>query len=724
MGDDFLKDVPVGEVADDAFAADPYADVDEDKLVAEMKRLENEMEHVLKRFHRQWFFQIAMRMGAQWLQYHPEGYTILPENTDGHVRMVMNRILTVHQTKLGKLLKSDPWWECKSDNASYKSRKKARKGNHLSDYVYNEQKAKKKIKSLASWFLDTGTSFFYVFWDADMGDDVVEFDTWPGAVDENGQAVDEMGNPQGFAVDAEGVKLDEQGQRVVLQQTRLGDVRIEVVPPFDVTPYGLRHDGSWRGLIYTSEHPTADLKKQYPEFKDDIQPEKSDEERVKYYRQIQGLVSNEQYYQSEKKDAEKTTLVRELFELPSPQYPEGRHIIRVGKKIVKFGPLPYKHKRIPLIPFKDIEVSGQPFGMGTVQNLCAPQKGFNRTWSQLIENFNAHANIKWKATKNAELEQEALDDSCEEVITYNPGSQVEQITPAGMPNYVLQMLQQLYPQAFMDISGQHDVTMGQAPGEVRSGYGIQQLQAQDDIRNQPLYTDFNTQMQEVGEQIIALYEEHLDQYKGRAFEVRGTGRVMDISSGDLDGLSKSVAVKSATMVNADMHQNKEQIMQLWQSGLFGDPQDPRVRKKVMAIYEFGNMDALFEDVDQDTEWAQEENDLMMSDNPGQLQSYTPMDEMDQMLDEQGMPIALQTLPVSEWEDDKIHLDSHDSLRKTREYRTLPMPKRQMIDAHCKWHWDQDKKKNPPPPAGNQAPEPAPPEPGAGGNDIPPEMPPA
>jgi len=722
MADDFLKDVEIGNGMENT---DPYANPDEDKIVGEMKKLDGEMEYVLKKFHRQWFYQIAMRMGSQWLQYHPEGHAILPDNADGHVRMVINRILSIHQTKLGKMLKTDPWWECKADNTSYKSRKKARKGNHIAEYTYAEQKAKRKIKTLATWFLDTGTSFLYTFWDANLGEEVVEYDIWPGRVDAQGQAVDDVGQPQGFQVDSEGFKLDENGEKSILQTSKTGDARIEVVPPFDVTPYGIRHDGSYKGLIYTSEHATEDLKKQYPEFAKDIVSEKGDEERIKFYRQIQGLVSNEQHTTTEKKDPAKATFVSELFEEPSVTYPKGRHIIRICKKIVKFGPLPYKHLRIPLARFIDIENSGQPFGMGTVQNLCAPQKGFNRTWSQVIENFNAHANIKWKATKNAELEQEALDDSCEEVIMYNPGSTVEQISPAGMPSYVLNMMQNLYPQAFMDISGQHDVTGGEAPGEVRSGYGIQQLQASDDIRNQPTYTDFNAQLQEVGEQIIELYEEHLDKFNGREFEIRGTGRAMGVSGEDLVGMSRAVTIRTGTMLNSDMHQNKEQIMELWQSGLFGDPQDPRVRKKVMTLYEFGNMDSLFEDVDQDSEWAQEENDLLMSDDPGELQPYTPADEMKQMLDEQGKPLAVETLPVKEWEADKVHIDNHDSLRKTKEYRELPLEKQQMVDAHVDWHWDQDKKKNPPPPVEGQVKEAAPPIPGAGGIETPPEeLPPA
>jgi len=714
MNDEMMDTDNAGAV--DAGPANPFEAQTEQKLIGEMNSLKEEMKQILRRYHKQWFYQIAMRMGCQWLQSHPDGYTVMPENPEGHVRMVMNRLLPIHQTKLGKIIKADPWIEVRADQASYKSRRRARKGNALARYVYEEQRMKLKLKTLATWFLDTGTAFLYPYWDDSLGEEVIEYQQFPGKVDQEGNGLDEAGNVMPFKVDGEGFILDEEGQKVVGNSFKTGDVAIAVVPAFDITPYGIQNDGSYRGLIYTSAHETDDLRATYPEHADEIHPEE-DNERMKYYRQIRGVVSNEWYYANEKPKNEKTTFVEELFEQPSKKYKDGRHVIRIGKKILKNGPLPYKHRKIPIIRFIDIENSGQPFGMGTMQNLCAPQKGFNRSWSQLIENQESHANIKWKATRNAELEQEALDDSCEEVIIYNQGANVEQITPAGMPNYVMQMLQTLWPQAFMDISGQHDTTMGQAPGEVRSGYGIQQLQSQDDIRNQPTHIDFNAQMQELGEQIFALYEEHVQDLSGRKFHIKGTGRVLDMKPDDLTELWRNVSVKAGTMINADMHVNREQIIELWKGGLFGPPEDPKVRRKVMEMYEFGNIDALFEDVDQDTDWSQEENDLMME-GQGTYVPYISKRPGSLLLDETGNEQSIETLPVNEWENQMIHIQNHDSLRNTHEYRALPLEQKQVIDTHVNWHWDEMNKGAPPPEAGG-ADKKAGPGPGQGAGVPPP-----
>ena len=700
--------------------ASPFDNQSEEMLCGEIDKLKDEMKRVLKRYHRQWFFQIAMRMGAQWLQHNPEGYTVMPENNDGHVRMVMNRLLPIHQTKLGKILKADPWVEVRADQASYKSKRRARKGNRLASYVYEEQKMKLKLKTLATWFIDMGTAFLYVYWDPNLGEEIVEYQQHPGAVDEQRNGLDEMGNVLPFAVDEEGYVLDEDGEKVVASEGKTGDVAISVVPAFDVTPYGIRNDGSYRGLIYTSAHKTDELKAAYPEFKDDIRPE-DDNERMKYYRQIRGVVSNEHYTSDEKTKDDNTTFIEEMFEDPGEQYKDGRHVIRIGKKVLKNGPLPYKHKRIPLIRFIDIENSGQPFGMGTMQNLCAPQKGFNRSWSQLIENQEAHANIKWKATRNAELEKESLNDSCEEVIEYNQGATVEQISPASMPNYVMQMLQNLWPQSFMDISGQHDVTNGEAPGEVRSGYGIQQLQSSDDVRNQATHIDFSAHLQDLGEQIFSLYEEHLQDVNGREFKIKGTGRVLDMKPEDLKDIWRNVSVRAGTMLNTDVHVNREQILELWKSGLFGDMQDPKVRRKVMEMYEFGNIDALFEEVDQDTEWAQEENDLMLEGRGGYV-PYMSQKPQALILDQEGRPSTTPTLPVSDWENHLIHIEAVDSLRKTREYRELDQESKLRIDAHADWHWDKMNESAPPKGGESNSPPELPG--GAGASaDLPPPAPP-
>lgn len=661
-------------------------DKDEDELVAEMDRIEKDQKNVLRQLHKSWFYQIAMRIGCQWIQSHPDGYAVMPENDEGHVRMVVNRMLAIHQTKLGKIIKNDPWWEIRADNASYKSRKKARKGNEVSDYVYAEQDAKLKLKTLGTWAIDTGTAFLYIYWDDSLGEEVIKYKVHAGPVID-GQAVDEANNPLGFAVDGEGYVLDENGEKVIESKTRTGDVRYEVIPAFDVVPYGIKHDGRYRGIIYVAAHNTEDLKQQYPDIADEIISEDDKSERLKYYKQIQGIVNDQWYMPTERSSDEKVTFVRQLFEEPSPAAPDGRYILRVGKKILKQGPLPYKHRRIPLVRFIDIENSGQPFGMGTMQNLCAPQKGYNRSISQLIENANAHANIKWKATRNADLEQEALDDTCDEVIIYNQGAQVDQITPAGMPNYFVQLVQQMYPQLFMDISGQHEVTMGQAPGEVRSGYAIEQLGAQDEVRNAPTHIHFAASLQEVGEQTMALYEEFLGE-QGRTFVIKGTGRSVTVTPDDLKDLWKSVSVDSGTQLNSGLQQNREQMLELWKSGLFGDPQDPKIRRKVMEMYEFGNVESLFEYCDQDTDWAQDENDIFMSGDTSKFVDYTPQDPTKEMLDEQGNPMPVKTLPVSEWEDQDIHIQNHDSLRKTREYRDLPIEQQRAIDTHVDWHWDK------------------------------------
>ena len=229
--------------------------------------------------------------------------------------------------------------------------------------------------------------------------------------------------------------------------------------------------------------------------------------------------------------------------------------------------------------------------------------------------------------------------------------------------------------------------MGEAPGELRSGYGIQQLQASDDVRNQPTHVDFSANLQELGEQIFSLYEEHLQGVDGRRFQIKGTGRVLDITPEDLKDIWRNISVKAGTMLNADLHVNREQILELWKGGLFGEMQDPKVRRKVMEMYEFGNIDALFEDVDQDTEWAQEENDLMI-DGRGTYVPYMSEKPGALILDEEGRPSTTPTLAVSEWENHLIHIENVDSLRKTREYRELDQETKLRIDAHADWHWDK------------------------------------
>ena len=56
----------------------PFEDQTEESLCSEIKKIETDAEYLLRRYHKQWFYQVAMRMGCQWLQNHPDGYTVMP----------------------------------------------------------------------------------------------------------------------------------------------------------------------------------------------------------------------------------------------------------------------------------------------------------------------------------------------------------------------------------------------------------------------------------------------------------------------------------------------------------------------------------------------------------------------------------------------------------------------------------------------------------------------
>jgi len=667
-------------------------------LCAEMNKLMEENEFVIQKYHKQWFYQIAMRIGAQWLQNNPEGFTILPENTEGHVRMVVNKLLAGHQLKLAKIIKNNPWFEIEADKTSYKSKVKARKGTKLSDYIYAEQKGKKKIKTVATWAIDTGTAFLFVYWDWDKGDLLTDYQPVP-----DGGLTEEM-TAQGLVGDEEGFLIDQTGERLVAAQTMSGDVVYEFVSPFDVYPYGIKADGTALGLIYKSEHDVEEMKKKYPDFADKIVSNKDKKSHIDYYKRIMGIVSYDSYYASESKNKGNTCMVEQLFEEPSVSYPKGRHIIRIGDIVVHRGDLPYAHGRIPLIKFTDIENSGQYWGMGTMQNGIPIQVGYNKSMSQLIENADNHANLKFKATREAEIAEETLDNTCTEVILYNRGETVDKLDPGSLPNYFMSLIQNIYPQTFNDVLGQHEVTQGEAEPGVKSGRAIEALQSQDETRNIPMSVDFNCALEELGEQVMALYEEHVPE--DREFSIRGTGKKVKIGPEDLKDMWKNVTVRATSMMSRDMYMKKEELKELWGQGLFGPPQDPKVRKKVMQLYEFGNIESMFEDEDLDTEWAQEENDLLIGDDTSQFIQVPDGQQQSQMIGPNGLPLPqrmIKTLPVKEWEDQIIHIQEHNNLRKSREFRELPPDIQERVNAHIKEHEALQQALAPVPPQPDQLP---------------------
>jgi hypothetical protein len=644
--------------------------ISEQALVADIQKKIKSTDNTLQAFHRQWFVNIAMRRGLQYVQTElGNKVTINPPEIQDRVRITVNKIKGIHQTRLSKLVKDIPRLESVPASADEDDKDLARKGTKLLAYLWQTERMVNKITKLGSWMIDCGSGFFYVYWDPTKGPKVPVYKKWKNS--------DGPADPTQVQVDQEGFVLDENGQRIIEQMT-IGDVAVDVISTFDIVNDQIAPTIPESGWITIRRAMRCkEIAMKWPRGKE-VKPEKDMSQRAYFQRRLMSMVGGvAETFASEAQSDEEMATVFYHFEKKCLDYPKGKMIVMAGGIILDSTDLPFDDgETFPILKTDDTDVSGSFWGGGTVEDLSAVQKGYNRTFSQIIENANNHGNIKLKVPRGADLEKDAYDDSGTEILEYNPGFEPNQIQPTSMPGYVTNLLS-FYDRAFEDVSGQHEVTRGQAPPGIKSGKAILALQEQDDTRFAPTKINFFRVLEQLGVMILQLYAKH--QKENRTFRIIGESNFdveeFQITPEEIASMNKDVRIQGENIIAAHKEVQKENAMEMYGQGLFGDPNSPETKKRVLKIMEFGSPAEVFDEYNQDAKNAKRENENFCSWDPKNLvQQQDPKTR-----------VMIWTQPTYDFDDHMVHLASHNRFRKSPRYRSLTIAQRRGIDLHCELH---------------------------------------
>jgi len=629
----------------------------------------------LEQLHRQWFYNIAMRRGQQWIRPSNTTSELLPPSEDeNRVRMTVNEMLGAHLQKLAKLTRENPVWTVSIDSDDEDAKDLAMNDEMLLKYAFQSEEIEWQRLILLGWAIDTGNAFWKIIWDHDAG----------GVIEDpfTGESVPE------------------------------GDVRFVIVPPFDITlAYGTKtrmEDSPW--LLHSREESLDTIKEDFPDIGDRVKAEKDSSQVSFYQKKLMSLVGNSSdYYGNASKEDHDSAILKEWFAKPCAKYPEGGYLAIANGVWLnptedgKPGPLPYKHLRkdpempFPFVHFLDIPVSGSVWGMGTMENLIPVQKGKNRAWSQVLENGNNFGNIKVLAPKNSDLTSEAFDDSGNEVIEYNDtnGREPKYLQPVGMPNTVMGQFD-LFDKAFMSISGQYEASKGDSPPGVKSGIAIARLQDADDTRNNPTMIIYRSGMRRSGKHVLNLYREFMVEDEERMVKIVGPNGVESrrISRDKLSNdFTLYVELQSQAAWSKEIR--REQIQNAYTMGILGDQNDPKVKKKVMEALEYGHIAQLFRENNLDEVNAKENIERIETGNLDEIVPAQPRG----ISDLSGMPLEfppVMGIRAEPWEDHQTHLDTYNNFRKSKKFRNEWSPPQKRIlndlaEAHAQFL------KPPPPP---------------------------
>lgn len=428
----------------------------------------------------QWRLNIAWLIGRQYTTIN-RGSRRLEEvpAPPWRVRYVSNRILPTWRMYLGRLAKIRPVPEAIPATGSEADMMAAKVADKLLKYVWiKERLDKQKAIELYGWMLACGSAFLTVWWDHDSGD-LIEI---PEAV----ESEELIRNPDAAV-------------------QRMGDIRVDVVSPFEVYPDPSAR--SWeecRFVFHVKAVPVDILKEMFPEDADKIHAESGLEMIASWFADPLMVApgSTKPLVYPIKDHAR----LIEYYERPSKRYPRGRHAIAagMGNWVVMEDKLPYDHLRIPLVKFDFIPIPGRFWGMSLIEQLIPIQKNLNLSKSMLIENKIALTRPKVLIPTTAEVSPDAFTTEAGEKVWYNPlGGRPEPWVPPPIPGYVLSELQMI-EQDFMEVSSLHWVSRGMNPPGVRTAAGIAILQEADETPLGPILTWNEQGWQETAEQVIEL----------------------------------------------------------------------------------------------------------------------------------------------------------------------------------------------------------------------------
>jgi hypothetical protein len=402
--------------------------------------------------------------------------------------------------------------------------------------------------------------------------------------------------------------------------------------------------------------------------------------------------------------------------------PNGGMFLIIGETLVEYVEgNPYTHQQYPFAKIDNISTS-RFYSESVVTDLISVQREYNRTRGQIIEAKNTMAHPQLLSAAGA-IEANKITTEPGQVIEYKIGFPVPQPLPLqNLPNYVIQELNsQLLD--FDDISGQHDVSKGQAPPGVTAATAINFLQEQDDTMLSESFQSIEAYYEKIAYQTLCYASQYWTM--PRMVKVAGKGEQFDVMAfkgADLRS-NTDIRVEAGSALPTSKAAKQAFIMDLMQLGFVPPEQG-------LELMEMGGIQKLYEQLQIDTAQANRENMKMANVTPDLMQQYlqTFIPQPDPMqalmgqlggqqpqatLDPMGQPTVNEPpqqppfidpttggplvdatgqpteppliVPVNSFDNHTAHINAHNNYRKSQEYDNLAPELKKLFEDHVNQH---------------------------------------
>lgn len=614
------------------------------------------MKSRLQSMKQQWYINLAMYYGNQYTDriYDRSGGFLkigVPNIAKHRARAVTNFIRPMIRTEISRMSSQKPTISVMPASSETSDMMAANAAEMMWESLYYSKNFKALAWRNAFWTTVLGTSFIKTTWDSSYVDPIVGFQ---------------------------------------------GDVNFEVVTPFNLLVPELLiediEDQPW--VFHVTTRPLTWVKKFFGERFDD--PNKVSPNCVNATE----IIDESRFLLPSSAQAAKPDAVLIIEGYIKPGYnelcPNGAFFTIAGDELVSYEEgLPYSHNQYPFA--KSIHIpTGKFYGDSVLIDIIPLQREYNRTTSQLIDSKNRTARPQLLvATGSMDATRYTSEPGL--IINYTMGFPKPEPMPlVDIPSYVIQQ-QQEARSAMEDISGQHQVTRGQAPGGgVQAATAISFLQEKDDSLMAATFASLEQQIEKIGRQSLNLCVEFME--TGRMIRIVGMDGAFDtqeLKGSDLTG-AVDLRVEGGSALPESKPAKQAFLMDLADKGFI-------TPDKLLELLDFGGVENLNRELNTDKNEAQREN-IRMRDitqemfvqhtqeqhqiaaqgAEGATDPNTGFQTVDPGNPEEFAPLV----PVHDYQNHAVHIATHNTYRKSQEFEVLPEWVKIEFDKHVKAHMMQ------------------------------------
>lgn len=552
-------------------------------------------------------------------------------------REVFNQLQPIFETRLAKLAKLNVLMNVRPAQGDEDSLSKARMSKKILESFERESDFKKKQKTANVWSEKIGTAVWVGRWEKNAGKILGYKNVIPK------QYPDEE-VPQYLMQEA-----FEQNMRKPIFE---GDVVWEVE-----SPYEFFVDNIFASDIsecrYVIRKRIMDVNLIEEQWGERVKGSLNNVTKLVSLGSIGGIDLKTENYTVASIGVENTAEVKEYWERATYRYPEGRHVIITGDKVLHAGPLDtkvgqYGQSDIPIVFQKSLDY-GMAFGETILTRLIPVQRRYNAIKNRKQEYMN-RITIGQKQYEEGTIDEDYIEEyglAPGALIPYMRGSQgLMPVQQDELPQSLMQD-EGMTEAMLYSMSGTSEISRNSsAPTGVGSGVALSILQEQDDTRKGLTADSMYDARIAIAKITLRLMKQHVKQPRLTRFV--GKNNYIDTFTwlgSDLE--TSDIFIDSSSLLTYTPSQRQQMVFDLMDRGMFIDPELGKPTKetqgKIFELLEFGN----WEDFDDGY-------------SPQKKRAIRENNRMAQGVEAQWKP----------YDNDDVHINEHNDFRLTSQFEDL------------------------------------------------------